>query len=395
MITKVDVLAPPENAYKVLHYITEMIAAALVRQGIQTRLFDSKIASDPVKFTSLVFSDKPDCTLSLNGLLPDEEGNFLCDLLGIPHIAYLHDSPQHFFSMVKSPYTVLCCIDQFHVRFLKLFGDTQVLFLPNAADASLEFDPGQKRPYDIVMLASYQDPDKVRSSWPEKYSSDVCQVLDEAAEMTLSRPQISFIEAFSECMKAPVATGRIDPRNIFYQEVFSDLEAYIRAQDRLEVLYAIEDAKVHVFGEGDWKSFASKAKSKIQCHSPVGFSKALEIMKQSKIVLNSSPQLKYGGHERFYSSYMCGALPITAQYPFIEQDYHPGEEAVFYTPPNWGDVNEQVHYYLENESERMAIVEKGRHLTHEKHTWDNRIQTLLSELPPILDLLTNQEVEGS
>ncbi|NGX58070.1 MAG: hypothetical protein K940chlam3_00971 [Chlamydiae bacterium] len=387
MVSKVDVFAPPENSYKVLHYITEMIAAALVKQGIQTRLFDSKIASDPMKFIGMVLSDKPDCTFSINGLLPDAEGNFLCDMLGVPHVAYLLNSPQYFFSMVKSPNTIMCCVDQFHVRFLKLFGDTHVLFLPNAAEAGIEYDPAEKRSYDAVMLASYLDPDEARKKWPEKYSSDICQVLDEAAEMTLSRSQISFIEAFSECMKSPVAQKRVDPKDVNYQEVFNDLEDYIRGQDRLEILHAIKDVEIHVFGEGDWEGFTSKTKSKIIPHGSVPFLEVLDIMKQSKVVLNSTPQLKYGGHERFYSSYMCGALPITAQYPFIEQEYQSGESAIYYQPPNWGDVNEQVHHYLENPNERMAIVDKGRHITHEKNTWDNRIRTLLAELPPILDFI--------
>jgi len=387
LLTKVDVFAPPENSYKVLHYITEMIAEALVEQGVKTRLFDSRIASDPMKFTGMVLADRPDCTLSIDGLLPDSQGNFLCDILGIPHVAILHKTPQNFFQMVKSPYTIMCCADQFYVRFLKLFGDTHVLFLPNAADGKIVLPTPSERPYDVVMFASYLNYEEVRQLWIEKYSSDLCQVLDESADLTLSRPQISYIEALCECMKVPVAQGRIDPRSVNYQEVFNDLEDYIRALDKLKILHAIEGVDVHVYGEGDWSGFASRAKTRIIPHDSVPFIEAIEVMKQTKIVLNSTPQLKYGGHERFYTAYMCGALPITAQTPFIEQDYVTNEDALYYQPQRWGDINDVIHFALGNPAKRNEIMERGRHITHEKNTWKARIQTLMDELPPILDSL--------
>ena len=387
MLTKVDVFAPPENSYRVLHYITEMIAEALVQKGVKTRLFDSRIASDPLKFTGMVLSDRPDCTISINGLLPDANGTFLCDLLGIPHVAILHKTPQNFFSLVKSPLTVMCCADQFYVRFLKLFGDTHVMFLPNAADGKIVLPEPSERPIDVLMLGSYMDPEKIRKQWAEKYSSDLCQVLDESADLTLSRAQISYIEALCECMKVPVAQGRIDPKSVNYQEVFNDLEAYIRALDKLETLHAIQGVDIHVYGEGDWAGFASKTKANIIPHDPIPFIEAIEVMKQSKIVLNSTPQLKYGGHERFYTAYMCGALPISAQTPFLEQDYITNEDALYYQPPRWGDLNELIHFALNDPEKRTDIVERGRHITHEKNTWTARVQKLMDELPPILDLL--------
>jgi len=393
MVTKVDVFAPPENSYKVLHYITEMISEALVEQGVKTRLFDSRIASDPMKFTGMVLSDRPDCTLSINGLLPDDKGNFLCDLLGIPHVAILHKTPQNFFSMVKSPLTIMCPADQFFVRFLKLFGDTHVLFLPNAADGKIALPAPSERPYDVVMLGTYLDPETIRQLWSEKYSTDLCQVLEESADLTLSRPQISFIEALCECMKVPVAQGRIAPKSINYEEVFNDLESYIRATDKVNILNAIKGVDIHVFGEGDWNRFAASTDSRIITHDPIPFIQAVEVMKQSKIVLNSSPQLKYGGHERFYTAYMCGALPISAQTPFLEQDYISNEEGLYYQPHRWGDLNEIIHKALSDTEQRENLIEHGRAITQNKNTWSARVEHLLNELPPILDTLQGDSYE--
>jgi spore maturation protein CgeB len=389
MLKKVDVFAPPENPYKTLHYMTEMLASALVKQGIQTRLFDNKIAKDPKKFIGMVISDPPDCTISFNGLLPDDEGNFLCDYIGIPHVAILVDSPQRFFSLVKSPYTIIGCIDQFHERFFKMFEGTHAFFLPHGVDAGIEADLDSKRPYDVTVLASFKDPDDIRKGWSEKYSSDICQILDEAADLTLERPQVSFIEAFSQCMKSPTAQKRVDPTKLIYKDLFSDLEDYVKALDRTETIHAIEDSEIHVFGDGDWDRFSSKTKAKIVTHGPITFYEAIEVMKESKIVLNCTPHIKYGGHERFFTAYMCGALPITALYPWLESQFKPKHEAVYYTPPNWGDMNNLVHTYLSDKAERQSVIENGMNITRENHTWDRRVETLMDNLPPILDILTN------
>ncbi len=386
MLKKVDVFAPPENPYNTLHYMTEMLAAALVNQGIQTRLFDRKIAKDPKKFIGMVFSDPPDCTLSFNGLLPDSEGNFLCDLIAIPHVAILAYSPQHFFPMAKSPFTVICCIDQFHERFFKMFEGTHTLFLPHAAWAGIEYNAAAKRPYDVAVLATFMDPDDVRKRWTKKYSADVCQILEEAADLTLERPLVSFIEAFSECMKSPLAQRRVDPSKLNYKELFNDLEDYIRALDRAEALHAIEDCEIHVFGHGNWEKFIPKTKAKITVHKPVDFYEAVDVMKKSKIVLNCTPHIKYGGHERFFTAFMCGALPITGRYPYLESVFE--ENTVYYSPPNWGDMNLLIERYLTDSAERQRIVEAGRNITLEKHTWDQRAETLIEQLPPILDILT-------
>jgi len=281
----------------------------------------------------------------------------------------------------------MCPADQFFVRFLKLFGDTHVLFLPNAADGKIALPAPSERPFDVVMLGSYLNPESVRHRWSEKYSSDLCQVLEESADLTLSRPQISFIEALCECMKVPVAHGRIDPKSINYEEVFNDLEDYIRATDKVGILRAIKNVDIHVFGEGDWKQFAESTDSRIIPHDPIPFTQAIEIMKQSKIVLNSSPQLKYGGHERFYTAYMCGALPISAQTPYLENDYISNEEALYYQPPRWGDLDGIIAEALNDTSRRESLVEKGRSITQNKNTWAARVEHLIHELPPILDTL--------
>ena len=381
MIKKIDLLAPPRSRYQALHYMTEQVAKSLLKAGVQCRLFDSKFAADPKRFLALILNEKPDCTLSFNGLLPDQNGLFLCDYLEIPHVAWLVDSPQHFFPLVKSPHTILACIDRFNEQFFQMFGNVNAFFLPHAADADLTADVSAKRQFDLVMLASFIDPEALLADWQNRYPQPLVKALLDAAKMTLASPILTFIEAFSESIKEPARTGDIDPQVLNYPEIFTTLEDYIRGVDRVETLKSLRGKKVHLFGEG-WKEFAAKSDLDLVVHEPITMQEAIEVMKETKIVLNCIPQIKQGGHERYFTSYLAGALPLTGAYPYLQKEF---PEGAFYPPAGWNQLPATVDNYLNDESLRAKVVQKGAERVRAKHTWDHRVKSLLEILPPILN----------
>src|SRR6516162_3155093 len=103
---KIDVFMPPLSQYSVLHHFTKKLHEALVQQGIVSRLLEAK-HNDPGPFLDALLKDPPDCTLSFNGLLPDNQGRFFSDMIRIPHVACLVDSPTNFLTLVRSPYSVI------------------------------------------------------------------------------------------------------------------------------------------------------------------------------------------------------------------------------------------------------------------------------------------------
>ena len=115
---RIDVFMPPLSTYGVLHHFTEKMHEALLRAGIQSRLLEAK-RNDPGPFLKALFEDKPDCTISFNGLLPDTQGRFFCDMVNIPHVACLVDSPNSYLSLTQSPLTIITCVDQSSVDFFR------------------------------------------------------------------------------------------------------------------------------------------------------------------------------------------------------------------------------------------------------------------------------------
>ena len=68
----------------------------------------------------------------------------------------------------------------------------------------------------------------------------------------------------------------------------------------------------------DWKKYFEK-QSNIIVHDAVPYAESLEIMKQSKIVLNSSIKNKFGAHERIFAGLASGALVLTNENIYLKE----------------------------------------------------------------------------
>lgn len=71
-----------------------------------------------------------------------------------------------------------------------------------------------------------------------------------------------------------------------------------------------------------------KLRSNVVLHPAVTFAESLAILQQSKICLNSVPTLRNGSHERVLASYACGALPISSENLFWQEEL--GDDIIMY-----------------------------------------------------------------
>src|SRR5262249_44553215 len=154
-IKRIDLFMPPNlSQYGVLHHFTKKLQEAFSRLSVNCRILEAQ-RNNPKPFLTELFKDPPDCTLSFNGLLPDEEGRFFADLIRIPHVAYVVDSPNSFVSLVQSPFTIIASVDGKSCEFFRGIHGAHVLFMPHGVekDLGMEFYD-HERPYDVLLLSS-------------------------------------------------------------------------------------------------------------------------------------------------------------------------------------------------------------------------------------------------
>lgn len=390
---RIDLFMPLASNYGVLHHFTHKMFDALQHRGINCRLLEAK-RNDPAPFLDALFNDPPECTLSFNGLLPDDHGRFFCDMISVPHVACIVDSPNNFWPLTRSKYTIITCVDKTSVEFFHGLGFENAIFLPHAVERSIAPDVSAKRDYDVVMLASCIDYEGIRASWKTKFSPPLRQAMEEAAETALNDFTIPYHLAFVQALDRQVnLQSGIDPQKVDFISVLDEIEMFIRGRDRIELIKAIEDAKVDIFGSADgltgWQKYLGH-KRNVTIHDPVPFSQALEIMKQTKILLNSCPWINNGAHERIFAGLASGALVITNENKYLSEQFQDGKSIVFYHPNRWDKANHRINEYLANDTKRNQVVEQGQKIVMQAHTWDHRAAQLVKELPPILKKIIKQ-----
>lgn len=386
MIKRIDLFMPPISQYGVLHYLTKELFDAFERQGIQCRLLIAN-KNDPEPFLNSIFNSPPDCTFSLNGLLPDQKGNFFCEMIKIPHIACLVDaSPNLYIPLTTSPLNIITCPDVSACHFFQGLNFENVLFMPHGVSPNLSPQSDTKKIYNVVFLGSCIDFEAIRKQWKEKYTPLIANVLDTAQEIAFSNEKISFIEALVQALnEEAVRSQGIDLSEINFFEMLDELEMYIRGKDRIELIRSIKNAHVDVFGAGDdWKKYLGNYPN-ITVHPPVSYEDALTIMQQSKIVLNSCPTIQNGGHERLFAAMAAGSLVLTNKNFFLTHHFEEGKDLLFYQHHHLEEVNDLIDFYLSHDEKRQEIVAQGRKKVLLSHTWDVRVKELLKQLPPMLE----------
>lgn len=387
MIERIDLFMPPDNKsrYSVLPHFTIKFSEALTRAGVSCRLLKAE-KHNPKPFLEALYNDPPDCTLSFNGLLPDEHGRFFCDNIKIPHVACLIDSPTQYLVLANSPYTIITCPDRFSCEFFKGLKCENVFFMPHAVERELAPPVDNTFPkYDVSMLSSCIDYEAIAELWPSKYPKAVRDAMHEAIEITLSDEKTSCIQAFVQTMDRHMAESRITPGILNYPGIIDQIEMYAKGRERVELVRAIKDAHVHIFGSPTdlWRKYLEN-KPNVTFHEPVSFEVAMKVMSQSKIVLNSCVWLKDGTHERILAGLAGGALVLTNENIYMREHFKDGYSIAFYQMGKWEKVNKQINDYLAHPENIKKVAHKGRDIVMSAHTWDQRAKTLLKELPQAL-----------
>lgn len=374
------------NLYESKRHFTEKLSQALQRRGIQTAIIDINEGKLNKAEIAAIHAFKPDMTASFNSFLPISNKRYLWDMLQTPHLSMLVDPAIYSVNLIESPFSMISCVDKFDCDGLRSQGFKRLFFFPHGIEADVG-DLVKEKQYDVVFLGSCYDYESMRADWQKKLSAPMAKALDDACDLFLSDGKTPLQQALVIAWnKNNLPTEGVDFLSLFYW-----LDNYTRGYDRVQLIRSIKDVPVHVFGE---LSYDDETASKgwdhylagmpnVTIHPSVGYAESLEILKRSKICLNSSPFFKDGSHERMFAGPMCGALVVTNDNYFTRDNFKDGENIILYQPKQWDKVNEKIQHFLKDEKARLAAVASARKLVLENHTWDTRAEEFVREVSRI------------
>lgn len=384
------------NLYESKRYFTDHFAAALNRKGVQTMIIDVEQMSLDKEMIASILKFKPDLTCSFNSILPLSEDFFLWDYLKLPHWAILVDPLVYNLHLMKSPYLIASCTDRQDCEAMYQPYTRAPFFFAHAVERELNGQGASNRDLDIVFLGSCYDYENLRATWRENNMEEINKLLDDAIDIVLSDISSSIAQALVQaCQNSNIA---LTPELDFFT-LFSYLDYYTRGKDRVELIKSLKHGRVHVFGDTSedlgmaakgWGEYLAGHKN-VTIHPAVSFGRGLEILKRSKIALNSMPFFKNGTHERVFTALGCGALPLTMNNLYWQEQFIHEQDLLSYLPGHWEKSSELVETYLDNEPLRQELVSAGVTKVQKQHTWDQRAEQVLQALPPLLSQIDSHE----
>lgn len=357
------------NPYWSFYYFAEQVEASLRRKGYDPLVidFDEQTAflerivnlHEPLFFITFVKLTKPSL-MSLFQYSPHRLLFWRVDPIEWTKIDMVND--EKFF---------IATVDKFEEEYIKSFHiPKNVMFLPHAADSLLTYEEQADRPIDLLFCASSYDHLAIEKKI-DKLPPEAKRFIFSMIENYDKDPKVTV----TELVKAIEESERPSYHLL--------IDSYIRAKERYDLINAIHDVEIHIFGGTafDNKEYPVRGWSEIFRHKPnlvihpaVSFSQSLEVMREAKIVLNSMPFFKNGTHERVFNSLAVGALPLTNKNVWFSENFVDGEELVFFQRER---INDQVNELLADDTKRREIVRKGHKKVMRDHTWDNRIDQII------------------
>lgn len=181
------------------------------------------------------------------------------------------------------------------------------IFLPHGGSKPNEVIKYEFRKYDIVFIGSYKNLDIFLDAL-EEYSNEMKSIFYEVIQQWMEK-DITIEKALSISLKKRnINLSSIELRNIMKNICFiNEFIRYTRRKTMIE--YALKSKrKIDIFENG-WNLY--EYKNEVNLHKEITYNKAIEVMANSKIVLNNMPLFFNGSHERKFTSMQCGAVCIT------------------------------------------------------------------------------------
>lgn len=375
------------NLYETKLHFVHKFAEALQRKGVETLILNTTESKFTKEMFEALLDFKPEVTAAFNALKL-EDGKSFCDVLKIPHWAIALDPLLYEVYRVSHPAYIVSAVDRLECEFGKAHNLSNLFFFPHAVERDLNYEEEKPRPYDVVLIGSCYDPFNLKVHWQRELSKDHSNLIEEAYLNSLNEPMKPFWRVLDELLQSK---GK-QTSEIPYDRMAYYLDNYIRGIDRLELIKSIKDAEVHVFGGTCWRhekpivgwnSYLGELPN-VVIHPAIPFNESVEIIKQSKISLNSVPSYKSGTHERVLASLASGAVPITSDNAFLREFFVDGEDLIYYRYPDLESINDKVNALLADEDRRRTMARQGRAKVMQHHTWDVRVEALDLVLPDLI-----------
>ncbi len=312
--------------------------------------------------------------------------SWTCDnpLISMYHESVFHDC-NYIFTFDKTNYLEFRGMGVKHIWYLPLAVDTErmdaLLGVPEEVGRwKVAQDPEmQKYRGDVAFVGSLYERnsyDKIKNRLPEYLRGYFDAVME--AQLNISGANIvepmlttNILEQLQEYFQLEKSEGSFSDLGLIFQTTVLGFKI-AEIERRRALIELSKHYRVNVYSNSDVSDLL-----RIQyCGSVDYWSEMPKVFRMSKINLNFTiPNIKSGIPLRIWDVLGCGGFLLTNYQAEIPYYFKEGEDLVCFD--GLEDLCEKVGYYLEHEEERKRIAWNGYHKVREKHSYIERIRTIL------------------
>ena len=322
----------------------------------------------------------------------------VCERTGVKYVSWTCDNPlismyhesvfhacNYIFTFDKTNYLEFRGMGVKHIWYLPLAVDTErmdaLLGAPEKAGRrKVAQDPEmQKYRGDVAFVGSLYERnsyDKIKNRLPEYLRGYFDAVME--AQLNISGANIvepmlttNILEQLQEYFQLEKSEGSFSDLGLIFQTTVLGFKI-AEIERRRALIELSKHYRVNVYSNSDvsdllWIQY---------CGSVDYWSEMPKVFRMSKINLNFTiPNIKSGIPLRIWDVLGCGGFLLTNYQAEIPYYFKEGEDLVCFD--GLEDLCEKVGYYLEHEEERKRIAWNGYHKVREKHSYIERIHTIL------------------
>lgn len=312
--------------------------------------------------------------------------SWTCDnpLISMYHESVFHDC-NYIFTFDKTNYLEFRGMGVKHIWYLPLAVDTErmdaLLGVPEEVGRwKVAQDPEmQKYRGDVAFVGSLYERnsyDKIKNRLPEYLRGYFDAVME--AQLNISGANIvepmlttNILEQLQEYFQLEKSEGSFSDLGLIFQTTVLGFKI-AEIERRRALIELSKHYRVNVYSNSDVSDLL-----RIQyCGSVDYWSEMPKVFRMSKINLNFTiPNIKSGIPLRIWDVLGCGGFLLTNYQAEIPYYFKEGEDLVCFD--SLEDLCEKVGYYLEHEEERKRIAWNGYRKVREKHSYIERIRTIL------------------
>ncbi len=159
--------------------------------------------------------------------------------------------------------------------------------------------------------------------------------------------------------------------------LYSLVQNYLRAYSRIYLLTKLIESGLNITICGnDWDDFAKKYKN-INYIGPLDIEENIDLINNAKVLINSSPTLRNGSHERVFTGMLNNTVLFSDRSRYYDEFFENEKDILYYSFNSLDKDIEKLKAILSDDKKLFEISQNAYEIANKYHTWENRVDTIL------------------